>query len=57
MKLKTNIQNFKQRNGFRSVLIFGGAGFIGSNWAHYLLQNSDARVHVFDNVSRKGVRH
>ena len=39
------------------MLIFGGAGFIGSNWAHYLLQNSDARVHVFDNVSRKGVRH
>jgi CDP-paratose 2-epimerase len=38
-------------------VIFGGAGFIGSNWAHYLLQHTDARVHVFDNLSRKGVRH
>lgn len=41
----------------RSVLIFGGAGFIGSNWATYLLENSDATVHVFDNLSRHGVRH
>lgn len=42
---------------FRSVLIFGGAGFIGSNWAHRLLETTDAKVHVFDNLSRRGVRH
>jgi CDP-paratose 2-epimerase len=42
---------------FRSVLIFGGAGFIGSNWAHRLLANTDASVHVFDNLSRPGVEH
>jgi CDP-paratose 2-epimerase len=42
---------------FRSVLIFGGAGFIGSNWAHHLLRNTDAQVHVFDNLSRRGVAH
>jgi CDP-paratose 2-epimerase len=42
---------------FRSALIFGGAGFIGSNWAYYLMENTDAKVHVFDNLSRKGVRH
>jgi CDP-paratose 2-epimerase len=42
--------------GNRSILIFGGAGFIGSNWASWLLENSDARVHVFDNLSRRGVR-
>lgn len=41
----------------RSVLIFGGAGFIGSNWAYWLLANTDAKVHVFDNLSRPGVRH
>src|SRR5215813_769325 len=41
----------------RSVLIFGGAGFIGSNWAHHLLKTSAARVHVFDNLSRPGVQH
>jgi len=40
---------------FRSVLIFGGAGFIGSNWAHRLLTTTDAKVHIFDNLSRRGV--
>lgn len=42
---------------FRSVVIFGGAGFIGSNWANWLLQNSSAKVHIFDNLSRPGVRN
>src|SRR2546423_14471441 len=41
----------------RSVLILGGAGFIGSNLAHHLLTRTEARVHVFDNLSRAGVRH
>ena len=41
----------------RSVLIFGGAGFIGSNWAHRLLTTTQARVHIFDNLSRRGVDH
>lgn len=45
----------KKLVSFRSVLIFGGAGFIGSNWAHHLLKGSDARVHIFDNLSRNGV--
>lgn len=46
-----------KKDRFRSVLIFGGAGFIGSNWAARLLQQTDAKVHVFDNLSRPGVRH
>ncbi len=46
-----------KRNPFRSVLIFGGAGFIGSNWAEWLLQNTEAKIHIFDNLSRGGVRH
>ncbi len=46
-----------KKDRFRSVLIFGGAGFIGSNWGARLLQHSDAKVHVFDNLSRPGVRH
>lgn len=41
----------------RSVLIFGGAGFIGSNWAHRLLKTTDAKIHIFDNLSRRGVHH
>ena len=41
----------------RSVLIFGGAGFIGSNWAEHLLTKTDADVHIFDNLSRRKVEH
>lgn len=42
---------------FRSILIFGGAGFIGSNWAHRLLEKTEAKIHIFDNLSRPGVRN
>ena len=47
----------KKHDGLRSVLIFGGAGFIGSNWARRLLETTDAKVHIFDNLTRQGVRH
>lgn len=43
----------RQQN--RSVLIFGGAGFIGSNLAEHLLERTEANVHVYDNLSRAGV--
>ena len=39
----------------RRVLITGGAGFIGANLAHHLLEETDAHVHVLDNLSRDGV--
>src|SRR5437660_7481997 len=42
---------------FRSVLIFGGAGFVGSNLAYRILKTTDAKVHIFDNLSRRGVHH
>jgi CDP-paratose 2-epimerase len=45
------------RSGGRSIVIFGGAGFIGSNWTERLLRTTEARVHVFDNLSRPGARH
>lgn len=37
------------------VLITGGAGFIGTNLAAWLLARTDAVVTVFDNLSRPGV--
>jgi CDP-paratose 2-epimerase len=40
---------------FHTVLLFGGAGFIGSNWAYRLLKTTDAKIHIFDNLSRRGV--
>jgi CDP-paratose 2-epimerase len=45
----------KKPLSLRSALIFGGAGFIGSNWAQHLLKTTDARLHIFDNLSRRGV--
>lgn len=39
----------------RSVLIFEGAGFIGSNWPEYLLTQTHANVHISDNLSRPKV--
>jgi CDP-paratose 2-epimerase len=45
------------KSEFRSIVIFGGAGFIGSNWTERLLKSTDAKVHVFDNLSRQGARH
>ena len=41
----------------RRVLIIGGAGFIGSNWAERLLTTTAAKVHIFDDLSRRGVQH
>lgn len=40
-----------------TVLVFGGAGFIGSNWARRLLETTEAKVHVYDNCSRPGSRY
>ena len=41
----------------RIAVLFGGAGFIGCNWAQRLLETSDAKVHIFDNLARWGVKH
>jgi CDP-paratose 2-epimerase len=40
-----------------TVLITGGAGFIGSNLAERLLAVRGTRVRIFDNLSRAGVEH
>ena len=46
-----------KKSEVRSIVIFGGAGFIGSNWTERLLKTTAAKVHVFDNLSRAGARH
>lgn len=43
--------------GSRTILITGGAGFIGSNLAERLLAEPDTHVRVFDDLSRQGVQH
>ncbi|HKI52764.1 MAG TPA: NAD-dependent epimerase/dehydratase family protein, partial [Anaerolineales bacterium] len=37
----------------RNYLVTGGAGFIGSNYVHRLLQRNE-HVTIFDNLSRAG---
>ena len=44
-------------SGAGTVLITGGAGFIGCNLAEHLLRETDARVRILDNLSRRGVEH
>lgn len=39
----------------RTVLITGGAGFVGSNLAERLLQSPNTHVRIFDDLSRRGV--
>jgi CDP-paratose 2-epimerase len=39
----------------RTILITGGAGFVGSNLAERMLADTSVRVRVFDDLSRRGV--
>ncbi|MCD2499733.1 MULTISPECIES: dTDP-glucose 4,6-dehydratase [Microbacterium] len=38
------------------LLVTGGAGFIGSNFVHYMVENSDAHVSVLDALTYAGNR-
>ena len=38
----------------RNLLVTGGAGFIGSNFAHYMLEKYDYRIVVFDQLTYAG---
>lgn len=38
----------------QKILVTGGAGFIGSNFVHYLVANTDARVTVLDKLTYAG---
>lgn len=43
--------------GEQTVLITGGAGFIGCNLAERLLAEPHGRVRILDNLARRGVEH
>ena len=40
----------------QKILVTGGAGFIGSNFVHYVLERADARVTVLDKLTYAGNR-
>ena len=44
-------------SGAQTILITGGAGFIGTNLAQRFLAEPNTRVRIFDNLSRRGVEH
>lgn len=44
-----------RKSAGRNALITGGAGFIGSNLAARLMKDPSVKVHIFDNLSRRGV--
>ncbi len=41
----------------KTILITGGAGFVGSNLAERLLAEPGTHVRILDNLSRRGVQH
>src|SRR5579875_2001517 len=41
----------------KTIVITGGAGFVGSNLAARLMAEPGVRVRIFDNMSRAGVEH
>ena len=38
----------------QTILVTGGAGFIGSNFVHYIIEHSDLNVVVFDKITYAG---
>ena len=38
----------------QTILVTGGAGFIGSNFVHYVIEHSDLNVVVFDKITYAG---
>ena len=38
----------------QKLLVTGGAGFIGSNFVHYVLENTDHHVTVLDKLTYAG---
>jgi dTDP-glucose 4,6-dehydratase len=40
--------------GVKKLLVTGGAGFIGSNFVHYVLENTDLQVTVLDKLTYAG---
>ncbi len=46
----------RKKNNMNSILVTGGAGFIGSNFVRYLMARTDSNVIVLDKLTYAGIR-
>ena len=46
----------RKKNNMNSILVTGGAGFIGSNFVRYLMAGTDSNVIVLDKLTYAGIR-
>ncbi len=52
----TSPEHRRESRGALTILVTGGAGFIGSNFVRYVLANTEASVTVLDKLTYAGNR-
>ena len=48
---KKLINNYLMNRVYKNILVTGGSGFIGSNFIHHLIEESDANIFNLDKLT------